>query len=157
MASPAQAPESRLQLGRIINDKYQVLHLLGRGGMGAVYAVQNLHTDGMFAIKVLGREVARDPQIYERFCAEARITSALRHPGIVQVLELDVTLPGKTGFQLCWEIKSRHEVPVVLLSGKCMDVDHKLGLAMGADAYVTKPFNRDHLLRTVAGLCPARR
>ncbi len=65
---------------------------------------------------------------------------------------LDVELPGKSGYKLCWEIKSTKElagVPVVLLSAKGREMDHKLGMAMQADAYVDKPFQFTELMGVV--------
>lgn len=69
-----------------------------------------------------------------------------------QVVLLDVELPGKSGYKLCWEIKSDPQLKdtvVVLVSGKSREVDRKLGLAMQADAYLTKPFVLAELLTVV--------
>ena len=52
-------------------------------------AIRNLRTGGPCAIKVLHREAAAEAEIYQRFQAEARIVSALRHPNIVQVMDFD--------------------------------------------------------------------
>jgi serine/threonine protein kinase len=60
-----------------------------------------------------------------------------------QVVLLDVELPGKSGYFLCWALKSSPETRdtlVVLMSAKSKESDQKLGIAMQADAYVTKPF-----------------
>ena len=60
-----------------------------------------------------------------------------------QVVLLDVMLPGKSGYKFCWELKSREDtrhIPVLLLSGKAMEADRKLGLAMKADDYLREAF-----------------
>lgn len=76
-------------LGRTLARTYVVERLLGKGGMGAVYAARHLRTGGACAVKVLDREAAAEEEIYRRFQNEARIVSALRHPHIVQVTDFD--------------------------------------------------------------------
>ncbi len=78
---------ARSLIGQVLGDTYRVHDVLGRGGMGVVYAARNMRTDGMVAIKVLHRSVARKRGLYARFLNEARVTSALRHPNIVQVFD----------------------------------------------------------------------
>lgn len=65
---------------------YVVDHELGEGGMGKVYLARHTVLDQQVAIKVLDPEVARKPDVKERFIQEANIQARLRHPGIVQVL-----------------------------------------------------------------------
>ena len=55
---------------------------------------------------------------------------------------LDVMLPGKSGFDLCREIRaSKDRVPILMLSAKGQEIDKVVGLEFGADDYVTKPFS----------------
>ena len=54
---------------------------------------------------------------------------------------LDVMLPGMDGFQLCGEIRKHHTFPVIMLTAKVEDMDKITGLTIGADDYITKPFN----------------
>lgn len=67
---------------------YQVLRLLGVGGMGEVYEVRHENLKRRAAIKILKQEYAQNQQIAERFLNEARIVSVIQHPGLVSVLEL---------------------------------------------------------------------
>lgn len=62
---------------------------------------------------------------------------------------LDVMLPDISGFALCGEIRREHHFPVVMLTAKVGDVDKITGLTIGADDYVTKPFNPLELVARV--------
>lgn len=66
---------------------------------------------------------------------------------------LDVLLPQKNGFQICRDIKSSpdtKDIPIILISSKNQDSDKFWGMKQGADEYMTKPFNPQELLETVA-------
>lgn len=65
--------------------QFEVIALLGQGGMGAVYRARQLKLDRHVAIKILPPEVARDPAFAERFLREARVLARLSHPHIVTV------------------------------------------------------------------------
>ena len=67
---------------------YQELDVLGSGGMGRVYLARDRRFDRRVAIKVLRSDLVRDPQVVERFEAEATIQARLLHPNIVRVYEL---------------------------------------------------------------------
>ena len=54
---------------------------------------------------------------------------------------LDVMLPDCSGFHLCEEIRSHYNYPVIMLTAKGEDIDKITGLTIGADDYITKPFN----------------
>ena len=54
---------------------------------------------------------------------------------------LDVMLPDVDGFTLCSEIRKRYNFPVIMLTARTSDEDKISGLTLGADDYVTKPFN----------------
>ena len=54
---------------------------------------------------------------------------------------LDVMLPDISGFRLCEEIRSHYNYPVIMLTAKSEDIDMITGLTIGADDYITKPFN----------------
>ena len=69
---------------------YAVLRELGRGGMGRVYLAQHNRIERRAAIKVLLPELSTQATVLERFFTEARATSSIRHPGIVEVFDCDV-------------------------------------------------------------------
>ena len=62
---------------------------------------------------------------------------------------LDLMLPGIDGYQVCREVRSSSSVPIIMLSAKSEDTDKVLGLSMGADDYLTKPFSVAELLARV--------
>ena len=77
--------------------------------------------------------------------------------GSFDVVLLDVMLPGEDGFTICRRIRAAHDVPVVMLTARGDDVDRIVGLEIGADDYVPKPFNpRELLARMRAVLRRAR-
>jgi predicted Ser/Thr protein kinase len=65
----------------------ELLELLGRGGMGAVYKARQKHLDRFVALKVIPPEAAKDPAFVERFNREARALARLNHPNIVAVYD----------------------------------------------------------------------
>lgn len=62
---------------------------------------------------------------------------------------LDIMLPDTDGFALCRKIRENHFYPIIMLSAKVSDFDKINGLAMGADDYITKPFNPLEVLARV--------
>jgi len=65
------------------------------------------------------------------------------------LLVLDVMLPGKSGLEFCQEVRRHSDVPIIILSAKSEEVDKVLGLELGADDYVTKPFSPRELVSRV--------
>ena len=62
---------------------------------------------------------------------------------------LDVMLPGMDGFELCRRIRENHTFPVIMLTARTADMDKITGLTIGADDYLTKPFNPLELVARV--------
>ncbi|RKN84433.1 response regulator transcription factor [Paenibacillus ginsengarvi] len=62
---------------------------------------------------------------------------------------LDIMLPGMNGFELCRSIRKEAEVPIVMISARDEDVDKILGLELGSDDYLTKPFSPRELVARV--------
>ena len=73
--------------------RYEVVRLLGRGGMGAVYQARDRRSGELVAIKVLSEELARRPDLQQRFRREARALALLRHPNVVRFREFDAEGP----------------------------------------------------------------
>ncbi len=73
--------------GRVIDERYLVEDVLGRGGMGVVLRARHKFTGASVALKVLREELAQDAELQRRFLAEARAGNAIQHPGIVEVLD----------------------------------------------------------------------
>ena len=70
-----------------------------------------------------------------------------------ELILLDIMLPNKDGNEVCREVRKRHNMPIIMLTAKDAEIDKVLGLEMGADDYVTKPFsNRELIARVKANL-----
>ncbi len=54
---------------------------------------------------------------------------------------LDIMLPNRDGMEVCREIRKKYEMPIIMLTAKDSEIDKVLGLELGADDYVTKPFS----------------
>jgi serine/threonine protein kinase len=93
MDGPERSIDRRLSdsnqawLGKVVDGRYRVLDVIGRGGMGVVYRVEHLRMGKMAAMKVLHRDLAQDPEIIARFEREASAVSKLNHPHTVQVFD----------------------------------------------------------------------
>lgn len=62
---------------------------------------------------------------------------------------LDVMLPGQSGMEVCKQIRSSSAVPIIMLTAKDSEIDKVLGLELGADDYVTKPYSSRELIARV--------
>jgi hypothetical protein len=83
LLSPPSHPGS---IGRV--DDYDVIRLIGRGGMGFVFLARNAANGGMVALKMLRPEYAVEPRVVRRFLKEARHLQKLGHPSIMPVLSV---------------------------------------------------------------------
>jgi Tol biopolymer transport system component/tRNA A-37 threonylcarbamoyl transferase component Bud32 len=88
-AVPNIAPGSKLS-------HFEILEKLGEGGMGVVYKARDLRLDRLVAIKVLAERAVANPEREARFVQEAKAASALNHPNIITVYEIDAV--GDTTF-----------------------------------------------------------
>ncbi|MBA2731368.1 MAG: protein kinase [Acidobacteria bacterium] len=79
---------------RMIADKYRLDSLLGRGGMGAVYAGTHIELDRPCAIKLLLSDFTSDPDALERFRREARAAARLNHPNVADTYDYGVLTDG---------------------------------------------------------------
>jgi len=77
--------------------------------------------------------------VHKAFDGPAAIrAAAVENPDLVV---LDLKLPGMTGFEVFRELRARSQVPVIMLTSRVEEVDRVVGLELGADDYVTKPFS----------------
>jgi hypothetical protein len=76
----------------VVDQKYRIERLLGRGGMGSVYRARDMRLDRLVALKVVRPELLDDGEARRRFKREAQIVARLQHPGIVSIFDFG-TLP----------------------------------------------------------------
>src|SRR5262245_46210756 len=87
---PVRIPHQSMNqplVGRTIGP-YQVVSLLGRGGMGEVYQARDSRLDRTGALKILPADVAEDPERMKRFVIEAKAASALSHPSVATIYDI---------------------------------------------------------------------
>jgi chemotaxis family two-component system response regulator PixH len=74
---------------------------------------------------------------------------------IPDLIILDVVLPGRSGFEICRELKAEaktRKIPIIMCSTKDTEMDKFWGMKQGADAYISKPIDQGLLVRTVKDL-----
>jgi len=82
-------------IGQVLDEKYQLERLLGRGGMGAVYLATHLGTERYVALKLITPQFMRNEEFVARFKREARAAGRLRHPNVVDVTDFGFAHAGK--------------------------------------------------------------
>lgn len=82
--------------GSVINDRYEIVCLLGRGGMGEVYLANDRRINRNVALKVLHPDLISSKESLRRFEREAQAVSALNHPNILTIYEFDKTDDGSS-------------------------------------------------------------
>jgi eukaryotic-like serine/threonine-protein kinase len=129
-------------LQTILGERYEILSLLGTGGLSRVYKARHLGMDSLVAIKILNRSIADDEQGAKRFQQEARLVSALDHPNIVKVQSVGIGpdsrpylvldyFPGKTLSALLKEqgaLSTSSACPIFVQLARAVEHAHAAGI-----------------------------
>jgi serine/threonine-protein kinase len=102
-------------VGSMVEGRYEVIDMIGEGGMGRVYRVRHAQLGRVFAMKVLRPELARDPELAGRFIVEAQATARVKHPSVVQVTDFGHLVDGTPYFVM--ELLVGHTLAQQLRSG----------------------------------------
>jgi serine/threonine-protein kinase len=86
--------QDRPEVGDVLGGKYELLGVLGEGGMGVVFEALHKRLSTRHAIKVLRRELLATPEYVERFEREARIAARLKSEHVARIFDIDVTTDG---------------------------------------------------------------
>ena len=96
--------------------------------------------------------VLRQEGFEGRICPRGDLALEAFHDFRPDLVLLDVMLPGKDGIDVCKEIRAESGVPIVMLTAKDSELDKVVGLELGADDYVTKPFSLRELSARIRAL-----
>jgi eukaryotic-like serine/threonine-protein kinase len=118
-----------------LGDRYQLLDLIGRGGMATIYRARDIRMDRVVAVKVLREAYNTDQKFVKRFQREAKAASALHHPNIVQVYDYGQT---DGNYYIVMELVEGTDLSRYLCYRGVLDVDraviiaHDVALGLGA-------------------------
>ena len=130
-----ETPVQTLKKGTLIAGKYRVLEELGRGGMGIVYKAEDIKLQRPVALKFLPHQWVSDPDARERFTQEARAASALDHPNICTIHEIEETDDGRLYIAMgCYEGESLREK----IKRGPLETDEAIDLAIQAASGMAK-------------------
>src|SRR5882724_4468563 len=82
--------QAALQVGSLLAERYEILQLLGLGGMGAVYKARDRELDRLVALKVIRPEMASQPEILKRFKQELILARQVTHKNVIRIFDLGV-------------------------------------------------------------------
>jgi tetratricopeptide (TPR) repeat protein/tRNA A-37 threonylcarbamoyl transferase component Bud32 len=133
--------EIELEPGTILAQRYEILQVLGTGGMGSVYKAQDRELDRLVALKVIRPELARNPAIVDRFKQELRLSHKVTHRNVVRMYDLSedaglrfVTMELVAGRDLRTILEERGKMPphemVDVFQQICqaLDAAHEVGI-----------------------------
>ncbi|TQE99153.1 MAG: two-component system response regulator TorR [Spiribacter salinus] len=112
--------------------------------MTAPYHVVVVEDDPVARTKLAGCFTEAGYRVSEAGTAEGVRTITAREGA--DLFLIDINLPGDDGFDLTRELRERRDVAIILVSGRTEEIDRVVGLELGADDYVTKPFSARELL-----------
>src|SRR6202790_1187488 len=82
------APTPPLEAGTVMGNRYEVMSLLGEGGMGAVYKVRARELDRLVALKIIRRDLAQNSDVLHRFKQELILARKVTHRNVIRIFDL---------------------------------------------------------------------
>ncbi|MET0969541.1 MAG: response regulator transcription factor [Tardiphaga sp.] len=94
-------------------------------------------------------EVLRESGFESSIVASAREMDTVLDRQHVDLVLLDIMLPGEDGFSICRRLRANSQIPIIMVTARGEDVDRIVGLELGADDYVQKPYNSRELVARI--------
>ncbi len=140
------APDVDPLVGKVVEGRYEVLGVLGEGGMGSVYRVRHTALERGFALKALRRDIAGDKELCARFIQEAKAAASVLHPNVVQITDFGKLPSGQPyfvmelldGVPLSWLINKGGPIP----AARAVRIVRQIADALGA-AHAVGVVHRD--------------
>jgi len=131
-------------LGQVVAG-YRIVSRIGAGGMGEVFVAEHLRIEKRVAIKLLRAEMSSRTDMVARFFSEARATSTIRHPGIVDVLDCDVLPNGRA--YIVMELLEGKSLLARMVHDRTFGSDERLALSLtGEIASALEAAHRKHIV-----------
>jgi eukaryotic-like serine/threonine-protein kinase len=125
-----------LEKGKVLAGRYEILQLLGRGGMGAVYKARDMELDRLVALKLIRSELARNPEILRRFKQELILARQVTHKNVIRIFDLGqsegirfITMDFVEGQDLCALLLERGKFPPEQAARLMLQICHALEAA----------------------------
>ena len=134
--APDWDPNTDPLIGTTVDSRYEILSVLGEGGMGVVYETRHRALGKRFALKALRKDLATDAEIAARFMQEARTAASVSHPGLVEITDFGRLATGQPFFvmellegqSLASLIRRGGPIP----AGRAVDIVRQIADALGA-------------------------
>jgi serine/threonine protein kinase/tetratricopeptide (TPR) repeat protein len=87
-AAPSSATPAVIEVGSVVGNRFEILQLLGEGGMGAVYKAHDRELERNVALKLIRTELARNPEILQRFKQEIILARQITHRNVIRIFDI---------------------------------------------------------------------
>jgi serine/threonine protein kinase len=114
--------------GRVLHNKYQIIGEIGKGGMGHVYRARHLGLLQDVAIKIIDKKFVSDTNAVERFKREARAAAKLRHPNVIDIMDIDETPEPDRRPYIVMELVNGKSLKTVLQDEGKLTIDRAVAL-----------------------------
>src|SRR6201998_607923 len=88
LSPSSEATAGQLKPGSMLGDRYEILELLGQGGMGAVYKARDVELERLVALKLIRPDLATHPEILRRFKQELILAREVTHRNVIRIFDL---------------------------------------------------------------------